>query len=105
MKVLTLDEMKTLPTRRLLAYKRKLYSHHPSVEDWTFDCSCPSCLDTQAACQNFDYLLRVLKEILATREHVSTPGKLAVSAARRAWHADIKERKAIWARRYSNKSR
>jgi hypothetical protein len=106
MRQLTLEEMKALPTKRLLAYKRKLYDHHPSAaEDWVSYCTCHECMQIKEHFKSFDNYLNQLREILATREHVSTPGKLAVSAARRAWHADVKACRAAWAKRYSRQPR
>jgi hypothetical protein len=56
MKTLTLEEMKKLPTKRLLAYKRKLMRTRFAVDDW--------------ASEETESLIEMTKEVLATRDHI-----------------------------------
>jgi hypothetical protein len=95
---LTVEEMRALPTKRLLAYKKKFWRSHPSVEDWTFDCSCSDCLSTQKHCSDFDRHLEHLKQILATREHIPTPSRARAAALRRAQQEERKRLKALKAK-------
>lgn len=85
MKPLTLEQMKALPTKRLLAYKKKLYTCYPLTDDWTFECECNGCLATQQRCRDWDHYLTLVKQVLATREHISTPGKEAFFAKSNYW--------------------
>ena len=74
MKYLTYEEMEKLTTKRLLAYKRKYLQSEDilrsSFEDYTFDCTCPSCIDKKAKCAEHDLAYKNIKEILSKREHV-----------------------------------
>jgi hypothetical protein len=70
MKTLTLEEMKKLPTKRLLAYKRKLMRTRFAVDDWAWGCSCSDCVRQVKASEETESLIEMTKEVLATRDHI-----------------------------------
>ena len=67
---LTLEEMKKMPTKRLLAYKRSLFH----LDEFSWECDDPK-HDCSQIREFFIDQMDKLHEVLATREHVDRPGK------------------------------
>ena len=69
---MTEEQLRKLPTKRLLAYKRK---HFPSyncpweVEDHIFDCNCETCTEDKKRIDHYIENHKLLKSILKEREH------------------------------------
>ena len=64
-KILTREQMESLPTKRLLAYKTELYKHYSHSITWAWkEDGSESIVDSLEAAYN------LCKEILSTREHV-----------------------------------
>lgn len=68
--MLTFEQLEKLSTKRLLAYKRKHYSHKLFPEDHVVDCSCYFCDFEKDNIKEHNDELEQIKKILSTREHV-----------------------------------
>ena len=69
-KMLTFEQLEKLSTKRLLAYKRKYYSHKIFPEDYVIDCDCHLCVRERHTIKQHNDELEQIKKILSTREHV-----------------------------------
>lgn len=70
--------MEKLPTKRLLAYKKKWlknpdYPH--SYEDFIWDCNCSICTDQKNKIKEYNETYKNIISILNTREHIKRKGK------------------------------
>ena len=68
--MLSQEQLEKLSTKRLLAYKRKYYSHKVFPEDHVIDCDCEFCLSEKNDIKHHNNQLEQIKKILSTREHV-----------------------------------
>ena len=84
MALLTIEKVATLDTKRILAYKKTI-QNGPRV--CYHDCECDDCIEARRFWNGY---MDAIKTILATREHVATPGKEAASLKRRLYHARVK---------------
>lgn len=69
MKELSKTELEKLSTKRLLAYKKKHYSHRLDNHHGS-DCFCYYCIDTETYRKEHNEKLELIKSILNQREHV-----------------------------------
>lgn len=71
---LTKSQMERLPTKRLLAYKRKyLYTEgRPyEIEDWVWNCECDGCESIKKSLANYRLAYSNIKNVLNRREHIT----------------------------------
>lgn len=68
--MLTFEHLEKLSTKRLLAYKRKYYSHKVFPKDHVVDCDCHLCVWERDIVKHHNDELEQIKKILSTREHV-----------------------------------
>lgn len=68
--MLSQEQLEKLSTKRLLAYKRKYYSHKIFPEDHVIDCGCHLCVWERHTTKQHNDELEQTKKILSTREHV-----------------------------------
>ena len=73
MPYLSKEQLEKLPTKRLLAYKKKHFpSNNPLFhEDWVHNCNCPECLSLKRHLKEYTATYTVLKELLSKRPHVA----------------------------------
>jgi len=67
---LTIDQMKKLPTKRLLNYRRLLMASQSEPEDYVWDCGCDRCNEDERIILEHRKHIQEAKEILDTREHI-----------------------------------
>jgi hypothetical protein len=68
--MLSFEQLEKLSTKRLLAYKRKHYSHKLIPEDHVVDCDCHLCVWERDTIKQHNDELEQIKKILSTREHI-----------------------------------
>lgn len=79
--ILTIEQLQKLPTKRLLAYKKKLWETKlPNVDyhDY-FSCTCSDCKEDKKKYELRNLLIERVKTVLATREHVERKKDLEFS--------------------------
>lgn len=72
MRILTKEQLEKLPTHRLMAYRKMLYTTLFEPSDWCWDCTCDDCRDTMAELEGRHQQIEAVKAVLATREHIPT---------------------------------
>jgi hypothetical protein len=72
MNLLTIEQLTKLNTKRLLAYKNKLYKCLWEPEDYVWDCDSENCFcaDERKQLDNLKKNIELVKVVLKSREHI-----------------------------------
>ena len=74
MNILSESALNALPTKRLLAYKRKYFpspNYPMGVDDYIWDCDCSSCVNDKNNIANYEKHYAIVKKVLSNREHIT----------------------------------